>query len=283
MRKSLLKTIVATAVVGATMALSSVAAWAASTTTIGILTAQPEGIDADNLIASNAKIDVYATDQGVSGVDTKVDTGYSRYGYKTNRSSGSVTYGSTSIRPVIKIVAKEKAYVQIKNYYNATNSKNWYIIKDNGNETFLSVATGTTGTSKGEKDIAFNAQKNGVYYFGAAGSGSLYVLDVISSEFEIDSKNHKAMYFDGTDAYLVVGITGDESDAATELQILNSTNNNVKNTNTTTVYTGVNVNSGEATLNAADIDAKYVLGMKLNNAAGFTINKFIRNIVSSAS
>ena len=112
-------------------------------------------------------------------------------------------------------------------------------------------------------------------------TGETYITEIATIGFEKNSTALKAIYIDSSNnAYVVVGITEKELETAKGLQITNA-NGKVKNKNTTTVYKGVTT-TDNVTINATDIGAKYVTGLKVTGVdpATFTIDSFERKVVT---
>lgn len=196
-------------------------------------------------------------------------------------SGGKISNGSTVV-----FLLDKKATVELKIKSGSTDVMATFNI--NGNkvaetDSATSTVTETITVPAGLTELTFSSASE-------TGTGVVQSLTVTYSDdpcFTVDVSNKKAIYIDGDNAaYLVVGITQEEYDTAPQnakLGIYKGTDGSrVLKKSNQKVYTKVKVTDGSAVveLNAADINAAYVYGLKVANQPTLTLADFSGGIVT---
>ncbi len=280
MKKTIFKTVAATAVVAVTMALSSVAAFAKTTT---------YKLDEDETIAAAGAFKDSATDftleTGVLEVNfnekhTEVDKSFNNveysYSYKLNTINDSDIQKSG--KNIIKFTGKQgdKISIVIKGNEVPFSTR----IQENGNTTTL---INTVDNKAKLEEISYTLTADGTAYIYAPKTNipetqskaqSLYVFSITTETKDeevadgLSKTANGGVYVLGADSYIIAAVSTADLDKE---QLTVKIGDQEKTTNT--VYNSVMI--GDTEVKASDVNGEYLYAVKVEGANGNPkVNKF---------
>jgi hypothetical protein len=267
MRKTFLKTLVATAVVGATVALSSAFAFAATYTfdaddyssTDSITSAVTVGTDNFFTVNASTKKSWAIDDDGAKSVG--LVGGHTRR-FKTG---GTIDASGRNI----EFTVDKNATVVVECLSGSSGTARPLVLyKGSVSKDVTPDSATVPGKVLGGKSTYFVAWTvdAGTYYVGSGDSGiNIYSITVETEDTAKSSLtvSNGAVYTIGSDSYIVAAVSEDEASTATALTI--SLGNDGKELATSsTVYKAVNING--QTINASDVGGAYLYAVKINGA-----------------
>jgi hypothetical protein len=277
MKKGFFKALVATAVVGATIAVSGVVAMASETLDSwkadDLADANPTGTTDMTLgtqITYTPLLNKGASKSKVTGnnktfADGATFTKRLQVGGASSFDKGgyfTITAPSAGTLSVYAVTGSNTDARTVE-FYDA-------------NQTKLSEGTsGPIDDAATYNYVAFNftVESAGTYYVASTGAAVNYcgMTWVANGVVEQGSADNAAVVFDGTDYYAVGLISKADAEAASSVSI-NDAKGAVEGTSTDTVYTGVSINNTEYTV--ADLTGSansdlYVYGVKVTDVNGY--------------
>jgi hypothetical protein len=268
MKKTFLKTLVATAIVGATVALSSALAFAATYTfdaddysTTGDITSTIK-VGTDNFFTVNA------TSSKKWGVDDSGAKSVGLTGAHTRRFKTGGTIDSAG-RNIEFTVDKNATVVVECLSGSSSDARPLILCKDSAGKTNASKTASVPGKVLGGKStyfVAWTIEETGTYYIGSGDSGmNIYSITVETEDTAKSSLtvSNGAVYTIGSDSYIIAAVSEDEAKDATALTI--SLGNDGKEiASSDTVYESVVIDG--KTINASDVNGDYLYAVKVSGA-----------------
>jgi hypothetical protein len=266
MRKTFLKTLVATAVVGATVALSSAFAFAA-TYTLNANDLTAADITSETKAGTDNFFTLDASDSKKLTVDSSKKTGPTTGNKYTQRIKTNGASSGTD--RTISFTLTKKANVTVEGL-TGKNTEERYLgyTKD---ETFSSDNATTVLTSS-TNDILANTVvlEPGTYYFGAwSASFSIYGIvveeiddDTATSATGLTKVSNGAVYVTDTDTYVIAGVSKDEVTTANGVTVtIGKTGVEAGST----VYENVVIDEN-TTITNSQVGADYIVAIKVAGA-----------------
>jgi hypothetical protein len=266
MRKTFLKTLVATAVVGATVALGSVFTFAA---TINQIDASAwTGTYTDKGAVTSSELGSYFTTTGSVTVRVNSDGPYAVELAK--KGGGSVSF-----------TAKEDGTARLWLGSSSGSNTTGYVVENATTSSNVKAGsvTGTNSTeAKAANTFSFDIVKGNTYKIYADNSSSsalrIYALTVVDGALSegLTSTPCGAVYVSGDDVYAIAGVSADKVASAEKVTLKIGKNNSYSSD---TVYT--ELKDGDVTVKASDFGADYLYAIKLtgakadSNSATFTV------------
>jgi hypothetical protein len=271
MRKTFLKTLVATAVVGATVALSSAFAFAATYTfnandlTAGDITANTQA-GTDNFFTlkatdtKNSKGDKYAQQFTVDSNDKTGPVTGTKYTQRV-KSNGA---GTADYRCITFTVDSSATLVLEGTSSSKGNSRNLNVYNSSASDA---TAVGTLTSDGNQLDGTTLTIDAGTYYIYPDNAFNIYGVvvttkddDTATSATGLTKLSNGAVYVTDTDTYVIAGV--DSLDADSLSVTVGSTKKATETTDT--VYTAVQI--GDEKITAEQVGKKYLYAIKLAGA-----------------
>jgi hypothetical protein len=265
MRKTFLKTLVATAVVGATVALGSVFTFA---TTINQIDASAwTGTYTDKAAVTSSDLGSYFTTTG--SVTVRINGSNLPYTVElAKKGGGSVSFTAT-----------ENGTASLWLGSSGSSNTTGYIVKNTTTDEDVKTGsvTGTT-TTKADNTFSFDIVAGNTYKIYADSTTSsalrIYALTVVDGALSegLTSTPCGAVYVSGDDVYAIAGVSEDKVESAKKVTLNFGKSSSYSSD---TVYT--ELTDGTVTVKASDFGADYLYAIKLtgakadSNSATFTV------------